>query len=98
MKGVYELLGLIYRYGGFDAYKIWTAHETRSAGEKPALLVFIYLPGPFFVTRAALSICYRLVFAYHLISVSVTSPSPQVAVSSNLPFLAFSLPLFCISS
>ena len=22
MKGVYELLGLIYRYGGFDAYPI----------------------------------------------------------------------------
>ena len=26
MKGVYKLLGLIYRYGGFDAYRIPERH------------------------------------------------------------------------
>ena len=37
MKGVYKLLGLIYRYGGFDAYDIpgLRAADMRKGPDKP---------------------------------------------------------------
>ena len=33
MKGVYELLGLIYRYGGFDAYRAAKDLKAKNGGE-----------------------------------------------------------------